>query len=140
MPILKSKKETIEYGRKLARKLKGGDVLCLYGELGAGKTTLVKGIAEGLGIKKTIKSPTFTLMNVYEVRSQKPIANSLVHIDTYRLKSEEDLYEIGAEDYIGAPDTVTVIEWPEKIKKLLKGKKIKKITLSHDKAGRKITS
>lgn len=131
MSILKNEKETIEYGRKLAKKLKGGDVLCLYGELGAGKTTLVKGIAEGMGIKQKITSPTFALMNVYEGERKKVKGKSLVHIDTYRLKDEEELLEIGAEDYIGAPDTITVIEWPEKLNKLLRNKKIISIKMEH---------
>ena len=149
MPILNSPKETFAYGKKLAAKLKGGDVVLLSGELGAGKTALVKGIAKGLGIKNKITSPTFTLMNVYEVKSPKSEAKprteprsgsgtgvqSLVHIDTYRLKDEKELLEIGIEDYLGQPDTICAIEWPEKIKELLKNTalraKITTIVLEH---------
>ena len=139
----------MKIGKKIAGQLSGGDILCLYGDLGAGKTTLVKGIAAGLGIKKTITSPTFTLMNVYPVKllakTSTPLARGfngakLVHIDTYRLKDEQELVEIGAEDYLGAPDSICVIEWPEKIKKLLKNKKIVKVTMEHNgKTERKIT-
>jgi len=153
--ILKSKNETIKFGTALAKKLKGGDVLCLYGDLGAGKTTLVKGIAKGLGIKKTISSPTFALMNIFPVKSRvagtsdKPkLFNrvnpakslKLIHIDTYRLKDKQELLDIGAEDYQGAADAICVIEWPEKIKGLLKKKKIVKVTMEHlEKNRRKVT-
>ncbi len=135
--ITHSDSETKEFGKKIASTLRGGDIVCLYGELGAGKTTLVKGLAEGLGVKEEITSPTFTLMNVYEVQSQKSKVKSLVHIDTYRLKNAEELIQIGAEDYLGQPDTVTIIEWPEKIEELLKGEKLIKITLEHGEKGQR---
>ncbi len=131
MAILNSPKETFEYGKKLAAKLKGGDILLLSGDLGAGKTALVKGIAAGLGIKKELTSPTFTLMNVYEVRIPRSEVRKFVHVDTYRLKDEKELLEIGVEDYLGKPDTICAIEWPEKIAGLLINKKTIKITLEH---------
>lgn len=137
--ITKNQKETINLGKKIATTFQGGDVILLEGDLGAGKTTLTKGIAEYFGIKKNITSPTFSLMNVYEVKSLKVSkVKSLVHIDTYRLKNEEKLIEIGAEDYVGAPDTVCIIEWPEKLKKLLKNRKLVKIKIEHLDKGRKI--
>ena len=145
--ITHSEQETREFAKKFASRLKGGIVLCLHGELGAGKTTFVKGLAEGLNIKENITSPTFTLMNAYEiglqttdhrlrhelavVRSPASAVVQLVHIDTYRLKDEKELLEIGAEDYIGASDSITVIEWPEKIANFLKTKKIIEIFLKH---------
>ncbi len=134
-----SEQETIKFGIKLAKNLQGGDILCLYGDLGAGKTALTKGLALVLGIKKNITSPTFTLMNIYEINNEQLTINKFVHIDTYRLKNEEDLVEIGAEDYLGAPDTVCVIEWPEKIEGLLAGKKIIRVKMEHVNRGRKIT-
>lgn len=127
----KTDQETKDLGKQLAKKLQGGEIVCLYGELGAGKTTLVKGIAEGLGSAEEITSPTFTLMNIYSIPSQNSEVKSLVHIDTYRLKDEQELLEIGAEDYLGKADTICLIEWPEKIEGLLKDKKIKKIFLAH---------
>lgn len=126
-----TKKQTEKLGQKLTTTLKGGDILCLYGELGTGKTTLARGLAKGLGIKKAITSPTFTLMNVYPVRSSRLAVHDLVHIDTYRLKNEQELIDIGAEDYLGASDAICVIEWPEKISELLKTHKCKKIYLKH---------
>lgn len=96
----------MEFGRQLARTLKPGDVVALSGDLGAGKTCLVKGIAAGLGITHEITSPTFTLIHEYP---------PLAHVDLYRLES---IYGIGLEEYFNAP-WITVIEWAEKIESLL---------------------
>lgn len=133
--ITNSENETREFGRELSQKLKGGDILLLSGDLGAGKTVLVKGIAKGLGVSRAITSPTFSLMNVYETAGAK-----LVHIDTYRLKHEQELLDIGAEDYLGKPDTICVIEWPEKIAGILENKKTITAVIEHqDQHRRKIT-
>lgn len=129
--LTNSEKATIKLGKNIAANFKGGDIILLFGNLGAGKTTLTKGIAEYFGIKKNITSPTFALMNTYEVLRPKSYVLNLVHIDTYRLQAEEDLIEIGVEDYLGAPDTVCLIEWPEKLKQLLKNKKVTKIKIEH---------
>ena len=107
--------------------------MLLSGELGAGKTSLVKGLAAGLGVKNKITSPTFALMNLYEIGNKKLEIKHFVHIDTYRLKDEKELLEIGAEDYLGQPDTICAIEWPEKIADLLKNKKTTFISLEHAK-------
>jgi len=136
--IVNSLQETIEFGKMLSQQLSGGDILFLYGELGAGKTTLVKGIAAGFRIEKETTSPTFALMNIYGIMNQESRIRNLVHIDTYRLKNENELIEIGALDYIGKPDTITIIEWPEKIEGLLKNDKIIKIRIEHLDNGRKI--
>ena len=144
-----SQQQTITLGKKIATSFRGGDIVLLEGELGAGKTTLVKGIVKHFGIKNNITSPTFTLMNIYQVKSRK-VQKSLksktlsmsslrkqgsitqmVHIDTYRLKNEKDLIEIGVEDYLGAPETVCLIEWPEKLRGLLKGRRVKKIRIEY---------
>ena len=130
--ITNNSQQTIAFGKKLSQSLKGGDILCLYGELGAGKTTLVKGIAQGFGVKQDITSPTFALMNVYDIKTLKhENIKTFVHIDTYRLKDGRELVDIGVEDYLGAADTVCVVEWPEKIESLLRGKKVKKINIGH---------
>ncbi|MBI5222078.1 MAG: tRNA (adenosine(37)-N6)-threonylcarbamoyltransferase complex ATPase subunit type 1 TsaE [Candidatus Magasanikbacteria bacterium] len=125
--VVTTEQQMIKLGKKIAAELKGGDVVLLYGELGAGKTTLTRGIAKYFGIKKNIVSPTFGLMNVYEVKSIKYKVKRLVHVDTYRLEDEKQLVEIGAEDYIGDPETVCVIEWAEKVSGLLGGKRVKRI-------------
>jgi len=117
--ITHSEKETIKFAARLAKQLKGGEIIGLIGDLGAGKTVFVKGLAKGLGIKETITSPTFVLMKVYRLSlNQKKIKN-LVHIDAYRIQSSEDIIAIGASEYWQRPDTITVIEWADKIKTVL---------------------
>jgi tRNA threonylcarbamoyladenosine biosynthesis protein TsaE len=106
MTISNSAAETIAFGRQLAGRLKPGDVVALTGDLGAGKTCLVKGIALGLGVKQDVTSPTFTLIHEYP---------PLAHVDLYRLDSAEG---IGLEEYLGGP-WITVIEWAGKVESLL---------------------
>ncbi|MBP6859191.1 MAG: tRNA (adenosine(37)-N6)-threonylcarbamoyltransferase complex ATPase subunit type 1 TsaE [Candidatus Magasanikbacteria bacterium] len=118
--ITNSPQETQQFGAELAQQLHGGSIVLLSGNLGAGKTAMVKGIAVGFGIENEITSPTFTLMNLYEINKSNSTAKTLIHIDTYRLKSAQDLIEIGVEDYLGNTNTVCIIEWPEKINDLLK--------------------
>ena len=110
--------ETIHHGRQLGGKLQSGDILALTGELGAGKTCFVKGIAAGLGVTQEVTSPTFTLINEYR-GGRLP----LVHIDLYRLETVSEAANIGIEDYLGGP-AVTVIEWAEKIVPLLPSRAI----------------
>ena len=124
-----SQEETYEFGKKLVEHFKGGDILLLNGELGAGKTTLIKGLASGLGVQDEVTSPTFTLMNHYNTSDH--VIKKLVHIDTYRLKDENELKDIGIEDYLCEPDSLCIIEWPEKITKLLKNKKTIIINIEH---------
>ena len=120
--ITNSEKETIALGKKTAKKLKGGEVLALFGDLGAGKTTFIKGVAKGLGIKKVITSPTFVLMKPYDLtnkNSNKSNITRMVHIDCYRVNSHKAIEDIGAVEYFSDPNTIVVIEWPERIKKIL---------------------
>lgn len=97
--------DMIRLGMSLAALLKGDEIIYLQGELGAGKTTLVRGILKGLGFKGRVTSPTFTLMNVYD--SRPPV----YHFDFYRLEGS-DLADLGLEDYLGKKG-ITIIEWPE---------------------------
>lgn len=109
-----SPKETIGLGRTISRYLKPKDVLCLFGGLGAGKTVLVKGIAEGLGIdKKKVASPSFILLRIHE-KARLP----LYHFDLYRLGSPEAIACAGFEEYLCA-EGVSVIEWAQRMKYLL---------------------
>ena len=98
--------ETRALGKALARALCPGDVLCLWGDLGAGKSELTRGIAAGLGVTAPVTSPSFTIMNVYE-EGRLP----LYHFDWYRLESSEELYEMGMDEYLTG-DGVSVVEWP----------------------------
>ncbi len=115
--ISQSDRETTKLGESLAHDFVGGEVLALVGDLGAGKTCLSQGIAKGLGIKKTISSPTFVVMKVYNLKEKAGI-KKFCHIDAYRLNSAEDLIAIGALDYLNRADTITVIEWAERVKDL----------------------
>jgi tRNA threonylcarbamoyladenosine biosynthesis protein TsaE len=130
-----SEKQTFNFARALVKKLKGGEVIGLIGKLGAGKTVFTKGLAKGLSVKKTITSPTFVLMRVYTI--QRPHVKLLVHIDAYRLKSAKDLLAIGVSDYFSRPDTIIIIEWADKIKKILP-KKTRFITIAHNKNNSRI--
>jgi tRNA threonylcarbamoyladenosine biosynthesis protein TsaE len=116
-----STEETREFGKKLAAKLQTGTILALTGQLGAGKTTLIQGIAQGLGIKDLVTSPTFILINEY------PAKIPLVHLDLYRLDSEAQIEDLGIEEYFEKP-AVMVVEWAEKLGTLLPGK-AKKISI-----------
>jgi len=102
-----SLEETLALGRKLAERFSPGDVVALSGALGAGKTSLVKGIALGLGVAEPVTSPTFTLIQEYDGRIP------LYHIDLYRITDPDQLDDLGIEEYLEG-DGVTVIEWPEK--------------------------
>lgn len=105
--------ETIAVGERMAGECQRGAVLALHGELGAGKTALVKGLARGLGIRQEVTSPTFTLIHEYR-GGRLP----LYHVDLYRLESPDQAMAIGLEDYLPG-DGVTVIEWPERLRDLL---------------------
>lgn len=127
-----SSKETVALAKKTAEKLRGGEILLLEGDLGAGKTTFTKGLAEAFGITEEIVSPTFTLMQVYPLPKDIGGIKKIVHIDTYRLDDEQAFIDIGAMDFIGEPDTVSIIEWPEKITGLLQEKKTIHIAFLHE--------
>jgi len=114
----RSQEETIELGLKLAQNLRGGEVLALHGDLGGGKTTFIKGLAEGLRINETITSPTFVILKKYDGwASGKRI--ELVHIDSYRADTIEDIKSVGIEDFLNRFDVILVVEWAEKIKAIL---------------------
>lgn len=111
--ILKSssKQDTVELGKRIAKTLRPGDVILLSGDLGAGKTTLVGGVAKGLGIDEPVLSPTFNIMKCY---FHSPL--SLYHIDAYRLEGQN--IEIGLDEYIEG-DGACFIEWPSYIADLI---------------------
>jgi tRNA threonylcarbamoyladenosine biosynthesis protein TsaE len=122
--VTHSAEETIDYGRALAAELTPPLLVLLRGDLGAGKTTLVKGIAEGFGAAPgdSVTSPTFTL--VHEYRSPRVV---LYHIDLYRIETERELETVGLDDLL-APDSILLIEWGEKFQRLQRDRDIE-ITL-----------
>ena len=115
--LTKSEAETLHWSTKLAGSLKGGQVISLEGDLGAGKTVVVKGIAKGLGLQEIVNSPTFVLMKVYKLPGSK--IKQLVHVDAYRLNGAHELLEIGLADYLGHRDSLVLIEWGDKVKEIL---------------------
>lgn len=121
--VSENEKQTLEIGRKIGESLAGGDIVILGGDLGAGKTTLTKGIASGLGIADTVVSPTFTLMNEYTGGRLK-----LYHFDAYRLRNASEAYECGLTEFFGDSCGVCVIEWWENIAEALDS--YKKITVN----------
>ncbi|HEX6977605.1 MAG TPA: tRNA (adenosine(37)-N6)-threonylcarbamoyltransferase complex ATPase subunit type 1 TsaE [Patescibacteria group bacterium] len=115
--ITSSARETQELGNKIGSSLKGGEILALTGDLGSGKTTFIQGLAQGLGVKGRIVSPTFILMRTYELAHEK----NFYHIDLYRLEGnlESEIENLGIPDVWEKEDNITAIEWAEKIKDIL---------------------
>ena len=116
--IINDLKETIKFAKKFSKILKGGEVVLLNGDLGAGKTTFTKAVLKSLGVKDEVTSPTFTIMREYNGKKFK-----IYHFDMYRLTSGQEAKEFGLEDYIYSKnrDSVVFIEWPENIKDILVG-------------------
>ncbi len=106
-----SPRETEQLAAKLAEKLKKGDVVCLNGELGVGKTAFTKGLCSALGVTEHVTSPTYTIINRYDA----PV--SVFHIDAYRIEDSGEMYEIGFEDCL--TDGICIIEWSVMIEDLL---------------------
>jgi tRNA threonylcarbamoyladenosine biosynthesis protein TsaE len=117
--ITKNFKETQKLGRDFAKILENGDLVCLYGDLGGGKTTFTQGLAEGLGIKNRIISPTFVIVRSYVLRD-----GMFFHVDLYRIENENDVEGLGLWEKINDKQNITVIEWAEKLKKHLSQKRI----------------
>lgn len=134
---LASESETLAFGRKLGKKLlrtrrrRGAIVLTLTGELGTGKTTMIRGLARGFDIKEKITSPTFLLIRAYPLKNRR----TFYHIDCYRLARPRDLDHLGLRDLISHPDHIVAIEWAEKIKPILP-KRALKISLRDGKTPR----
>ena len=130
--------QTKKIASKILPKLKGKNIICLYGELGAGKTTFVQGLAKALGIKKRLTSPTFILLKEYKVASHQPPATRmginwkletgnwkhLIHVDCYRLASEKDLKSIDLTEIWEDKQNLVIIEWAEKFSQILPRQRI----------------
>ncbi len=107
----RSEKETIEIAKWFARRLKSGDVVFLYGQLGSGKSVFVKGALTGLGYRRGIvRSPSFTLMREYAVNGL-----AIYHIDLYRVEKPQELIQMGYREYFYNPDGIVFVEWADKV-------------------------
>ena len=115
--ISHSQLDTEEVGRKLAEKLPGGSVVAMYGDLGAGKTAFVRGMAKGMGLSCRVSSPTFTIVNEYLGERE------LIHFDMYRLGSADELFDIGWEDYVNR-GSVCAVEWSENVEDAFYGDEV----------------
>ena len=127
--ITKSSEETQKIAEKIAKGLKGGEVLALFGDLGAGKTTFVQGLAKGLGVKGRIISPTFIILRTYPLRQSLSEASPLkdknfYHVDLYRIESEKEVEEIGLKEILKDRKDIVAIEWAEKIQNILPDERI----------------
>ena len=136
--IVNSIEETTNIGFELGKLLNSGDIICLTGDLGTGKTHITKGIAKGLNITDNITSPTFNIVNEYDTGRLK-----LNHFDVYRVSDPDEIYAIGFDDYIFS-DAVSIIEWANYIEEILpndyihihiskdlsKGENFRKITIN----------
>jgi tRNA threonylcarbamoyladenosine biosynthesis protein TsaE len=109
--------DTERLARRLARTLRGGEVIALTGPLGSGKTTFVQFLANALGVKQNVRSPSFIVLQIFKLqaKSYKLKATMLCHVDAYRLKDAHELEALGLHDYLGQPHVITVIEWAEKV-------------------------
>jgi len=113
-----SEAETREMAKALGQKLKPGDVVALYGELGSGKTQFVKGICDAFGVQSQVSSPTFVIFHRYDGTSGEGKELFLYHFDLYRVDSSEEIYDLGYEEFFFG-DAICVVEWAERLEKLL---------------------
>jgi len=112
--ITKNEAETEAVGESFAKTLPAGAVIAMYGDLGAGKTAFVRGMARGMGLSARVSSPTFTIVNEYLGERE------LIHFDMYRLADAEELFDIGWEDYLNR-GAVCAVEWSEKVEDAFTG-------------------
>ena len=130
--ISHSEQDTEDLGARLAARLPGGSVVAMYGDLGAGKTAFVRGMARGLGLSCRVSSPTFTIVNEYLGERE------LIHFDMYRLSGADELFEIGWEDYLSR-GAVCAVEWSENVQDAFFGDEIKVTIEKLGDTDRKIT-
>jgi len=130
--ITKNEAETEKAGEQFASSLPGGTVVAMYGDLGAGKTAFVRGMAKGMGLDCRVSSPTFTIVNEYLGKTD------LIHFDMYRLQSSDELFDIGWEDYLSR-GAVCVVEWSENVEDAFFGDEIRVTIEKLSETERKIT-
>ena len=124
----KSIDETVRLGREFAATLKGGEAVCLYGDLGAGKTVFVKGVIDYFIPGKRVLSPTFIIVRHYPTNNKT--IKEIIHVDLYRLDTQKDIVSIGLRQFLHKPDSVVLIEWAQKLGVYLPQKRID-VKISH---------
>ena len=127
--ITNNKQETQALGFAMGQACLGGEVFALSGDLGTGKTTFLQGLARGLGVKTPVNSPTFNILKLYQTKTGSPV-KEFCHIDSYRLLSGKDLDNLGIKEFLDSKNTVTAIEWAEKVVSILP-KKVITILIKH---------
>lgn len=115
--LSKSTEQTKKLAEQLVPKIKSGTVIALYGDLGSGKTTFVKYLAEALGSKSKVQSPTFVLIRTY--KTTKDELKKIHHVDLYRITDATELNNLGLEELISDPQSICIIEWPDIAKEIL---------------------
>jgi len=150
--ISKSREQTQKIAADFAKELKGGEVLCFYGNLGSGKTTFIQALAKTLGVKENVTSPTFVLMKKYPRRGGAcprpskratarvaPTRSFFYHMDAYRLSNSQEALDLGLEEIWNDKNNIIAIEWADKINDILPKKKIDLCFESLSENERKIT-
>ena len=117
--ITASEEETELFAEELSLIIKGSDIICYFGEVGAGKTVFTRGLCKGLGVTGYVNSPSYIILNQYEGKKY-----SIFHYDLYRISDVEELTEIGFYDFAGESGSITIIEWSEKLGDELPEKRI----------------
>ncbi len=115
-----SEEETLRIGKYLSRRLRLGDIVALFGDLGCGKTRFVQGICSGLHVVEPVVSPTFTIINQYVGRNGNHKELTVHHIDCYRLKVTDELVDIGVDEILSS-ESISLIEWPQLVLPLIRG-------------------
>jgi tRNA threonylcarbamoyladenosine biosynthesis protein TsaE len=129
--ITRSPAETEALAANFARRLRPGMVVALHGDLGAGKTVFARGVARALGITEPVTSPTFTLIQEYDVPEAPHGIRRLCHLDLYRIESPDAAAVFGVDEYFAAADTVLLVEWPERLGPLLLPGQVRHVHLLH---------
>lgn len=121
---------------KVLQMIGGSRIICFYGSMGAGKTTLIKAICRQLGVKDNVASPTFALVNEYRDKN----ANPIYHFDFYRINKLEEVFDFGYEEYFYKTEGICLIEWPELIEEILPSDNVCKISIVADKDESRVVS
>lgn len=122
--VTNSPEQTQQIAKQIANRVKNGGIVCLYGDLGSGKTTFTQGFAKALGITQSVNSPTFLVVRTYTVDSNVLVNQKFYHIDLYRLETENELRDIGLSEIIADNNNIVVIEWSEKLGSFLPKQRI----------------